>query len=321
MSDHRECRILIAMDPGEEELKPEAAALKELRYWAGKVKPRLEAVHVLQGSDRDPRFNQEYTRAFDALNRSVEEMDLGVPVHSRVIWDHDDLIEDPVGVLIKRAQEFQASMILVTSHGRRWLSRLVMGSFAEKLLMDSPVPVLFFGNLPDPKDSFRRVMFATDFSDYSKKAYELFLKHVAPLEPEVLVYHVAEYPNMITGMSLTGVGAYLPETYWKVMRESLISEGEIWVRLAKRAGIRARTILEDGVGDVGASIQRAASGERVSLIGMATMRNDFQKLVLGSITKRIARSPIHSVWILGPKGIEAIEVSQRPSHRSTESRP
>jgi|GEM_PF-2076329 len=311
-NDVRRCHVILAIDAFEKELALSRVALRELHYWAKKLGTRIEAVHVLSGSDQDPRFNQNYTRAYDLLVQRVKRLSLGVPVQVKVIWDHQDLIQHPAHTLVDYAKDSKADLVLVSSHGRKWFSRMVFGSFAEKLLQSSPVPLLFFGRNPDREDLFRRVLFCTDFSDSSKMAFLHFLKQVRPIQPEVVIFHAAEYPNFVTGMSLTGVGAYLPDAYWKVMKESLVSEGESWVKLAEEEGVRARALIEEGVGDVSGSIQKIAASEQVSLIGMASVRGEFQRMVLGSISKQIFRSSRHSVWVCGPKALDHLTSTESP---------
>jgi nucleotide-binding universal stress UspA family protein len=189
---------------------------------------------------------------------------------------------------------------------------MVLGSFAERTLMISPVPVLFFGLLPAPHESLHKVLFATDFSDSSKSAFELFVKQLGPMNPEIVILHVAEYPSLITGMSLTGVGAYLPDTYWKVMKESLVNEGNAWVEMARQKGFRARAVIADGLGEVASAITRTAREEHVSLIGLSTLRRELQRVVMGSISSRVFRTQGHSVWVCGPS---VFEKSIRPVPR------
>jgi nucleotide-binding universal stress UspA family protein len=310
MSEIRKCNVLLAMDPFEKKIEPSRFAIRELQTWARKLGSRIEAVHVIAESDRNPGFNQIYTRAYDLLQEKARKLNLGVPVRIKVIWDHQDLIQHPAHTLVDYAMEARADLILVSSHGRKWISRMVLGSFAEKLLMSSPVPILFFGRAPDHQDTWKRVLFATDFSEASKLAFLKFLRQVKPIHPEVVILHVAEYPNFVTGMSLTGVGAYLPEAYWKVMKESLVLEGESWIKLAEQEGIRARAIIEEGAGDVANAIQRSATSEHASLIGLASVRPELQKLVLGSVSNQVFRSPLHSVWVCGPKAFESIALAE-----------
>jgi nucleotide-binding universal stress UspA family protein len=45
-------------------------------------------------------------------------------------------------VIVAQARKWRADIIVAGTHGRRGLSRLVMGSDAELILRNSPVPVL-----------------------------------------------------------------------------------------------------------------------------------------------------------------------------------
>ena len=46
------------------------------------------------------------------------------------------------GQIIKQAKKWRADVIVLGTHGRRGLSRIVMGSDAELVLRETPVPVL-----------------------------------------------------------------------------------------------------------------------------------------------------------------------------------
>jgi nucleotide-binding universal stress UspA family protein len=48
----------------------------------------------------------------------------------------------PADVIVRRARELDASMIMMTTHGRGGLGRLVFGSVADSVLRHAPCPVL-----------------------------------------------------------------------------------------------------------------------------------------------------------------------------------
>jgi nucleotide-binding universal stress UspA family protein len=50
--------------------------------------------------------------------------------------------------IVAQAKDWKADLIVVGTHGRRGLERLVMGSDAELVLRHSPVPVLMVRNRP-----------------------------------------------------------------------------------------------------------------------------------------------------------------------------
>lgn len=61
---------------------------------------------------------------------------LGIPVHTEATRG------DPAGMIIDTASAVDADLIVMTTHGRAGLSRLINGSVAEGVLRTSPIPVL-----------------------------------------------------------------------------------------------------------------------------------------------------------------------------------
>ncbi|RYF17769.1 MAG: universal stress protein [Comamonadaceae bacterium] len=61
----------------------------------------------------------------------------GVPFHPR-------LVEDAAAVtgIVQSARQVEADLVVVGSHGRTGVSRLMLGSVAAKVVAESPVPVL-----------------------------------------------------------------------------------------------------------------------------------------------------------------------------------
>jgi hypothetical protein len=105
------------------------------------------------------------------------------------------------------------------------------------------------------------------------------------------------------------------------MKESLLNEGNHWVGLAQSIGVRARALIEDGLGDVASAIIKTAREEQVSLIGLSSIRSELQKVVMGSISTRVFRSQGHSVWVCGPRVFEnPIPGPKREIHVSREMR-
>ena len=47
-----------------------------------------------------------------------------------------------VDEIIAAIQAFEADLVVIPTHGRRGLKRVVLGSVAERIVRESPVPVL-----------------------------------------------------------------------------------------------------------------------------------------------------------------------------------
>lgn len=54
----------------------------------------------------------------------------------------ENILRDVAGVIVGQAKKWRADLIVIGTHGRRGLTRMVMGSDAEGVVRMTPVPVL-----------------------------------------------------------------------------------------------------------------------------------------------------------------------------------
>jgi nucleotide-binding universal stress UspA family protein len=65
-----------------------------------------------------------------------------VPTRKNVVFEHHCLVGRPDDEIVTLAHEKNADLIVMASHGRTGLSRLLMGSIAEGVMRGAPCPVL-----------------------------------------------------------------------------------------------------------------------------------------------------------------------------------
>ncbi len=122
-------------------------------------------------------------------------------LHGRGEIVHEGILErgELWNVLDDVIHRHSIDLIVLGSHGRHGLKKLVLGSGAEQIFRNARCPVLTLGpKVPEPRSEvveFKRIIFATDFSDGSLKALpyalslaeenqaSLTLLHVLPLVP------------------------------------------------------------------------------------------------------------------------------------------
>lgn len=63
----------------------------------------------------------------------------GIPVEGEVVESFADRVSD---LVLRKAQECGAQLIVLGTHGRRGVQRVLLGSDAEQILRQAPVPVL-----------------------------------------------------------------------------------------------------------------------------------------------------------------------------------
>lgn len=66
------------------------------------------------------------------------------PSDPAVGFTHRLTMGDPAGEIVRIAEEEQATMIVLGTHGRTGMTRLLMGSVAEAVVRRAPCPVLVY---------------------------------------------------------------------------------------------------------------------------------------------------------------------------------
>jgi len=136
-------RILVPFDGSEASTKALVAALQLAREGNGRVR----ILHVLD----ELAYLSGYEYTLEALEYAREGArktagdamaianSAGVPADSKVI----DQVAVRLGeVVAQEATAWEADLVVVGTHGRRGIGRVLLGSGAEQIIRISPVPVL-----------------------------------------------------------------------------------------------------------------------------------------------------------------------------------
>jgi len=111
---------------------------------AGERRGRLIVLHVerpplatLGGATAVPPLPDEYNR--ERLWKALKDFHTeraGIALEHRLEYG------DPVAVILKTAEEIGADLIVMGTHGRTGMRRLLMGSVAERIVRKASCPVL-----------------------------------------------------------------------------------------------------------------------------------------------------------------------------------
>lgn len=136
-------RILVAVDGSETANKALVTALQLARTSGGRVR----LVHSLD--ELAYLWGNEYRGDTVTLAREQAKkiLDIGKDMaQSAGVTAEQQLVETPgirLGeVIASEARQWEADLIVVGTHGRRGIGRVMLGSGAEQVLRSAPVPVL-----------------------------------------------------------------------------------------------------------------------------------------------------------------------------------
>ena len=152
-------------------------AFTHAAYLADRYGAELHVLHVTE-----PEGNGLDT-CFDDLRITPEDIaaDLKLPLPERddrpadepvSLIEHEETGPDPAPVILRYAEEHDIDLIVMGTHGRRGLRRMMVGSVTEEVMRLSPCPV-FTVRRPDRMDrtvrpwTIDRVLAAVDLSERS----------------------------------------------------------------------------------------------------------------------------------------------------------
>jgi nucleotide-binding universal stress UspA family protein len=145
-------RILVAVDFSE----CSVVALDLAATIAGKFEARLLVLHVLHDPAESPGFymaKKAGKKVFRNMKDAAQQMMADfVKKHLKKFKEFDDFIVSglPAAQIISFAERKKVDVIVMGTHGRGGLNRLMLGSVADKVVRTATCPVLIVRE-PNPK--------------------------------------------------------------------------------------------------------------------------------------------------------------------------
>lgn len=293
--------LVLAVDPFEPRLKPERAAVRELQALVRRMGARLELVYVLGKSRGIEDLMTLAREAERKLTRLRSDLRLGAEVGTHVLIDRSTSRESAVRKLIRFARARSASLIALTSYGRRPVGRLVVGGFANILLAESPVPVFFLGTSPRKRDWPGSVLFPTDLSAGSRIAFRKFLREFKAVAPGIILYHS---PNAdLFSYSSLFYAPYFPESFLETRIENAGRVCREWASEAAAAGFEISILVDRTGANVAHAIAKQARRLGVGMIAMASLSEHIRLRVFGSVASRLFQMREFPIWVCGPEAL------------------
>jgi nucleotide-binding universal stress UspA family protein len=213
--------------------EPSAVALPYAAMIARAYGAKVTALHVVVPSAytyMTPEMSATLLDAQDDAARTemgrVEAEFAGLP--------REAIIERDIGVwpvLTKLLQEREVDLIVLGTHGRTGLKKVIFGSTAEEVFRRTTVPVLTVGPaVRRPARSgaqFQCVLFATDFNSVSNVAASYAMSLAQENQSRLLLLHVLPSPKL--GKSNRSVDLSVAEALHR-LQDVLPRDAELWCR-------------------------------------------------------------------------------------------
>ena len=198
--------------------------------------------------------------------------------------------------LVTYAKQSGADLIALSTRARKGPVRWVMGSFAETLTLNSDIPLFVVNPLWKSSATFKHILFPTDFSVESKKAFGKVLAMAKMLGSKISIFHKVAYT-----VGPTFDSAFMPQALYKrILREEVQArqaEGQKWIVLANTMGVKASFTIDTQKGTTTEEAILAKAKAKPGITAMAARSGQISSAVLGSVARKMLRSSPQPVWV------------------------
>lgn len=244
---------------------------------------------ITNAQDRVVKLRDQIKKeAHDRLRSLAPEKELydfETTISLQLSFDVADSIRDYV-------DQQEIDLVVMGTHGRQGLDRLMLGNVADKIVRHAPCPVMTLRNEvagPGEGDSvtYEDVLSPIDFSDHSKKALRVAKTFAGTYKARLHLLFVAEKRTVPT-FSDTGI----PGVGVVEMDPEIVKNAEEALRQLDQTieGPKIESLYQVREGTVSENIVDYAETEGADLIVMATRGlTGVNRFLLGSNTERVIR--------------------------------
>lgn len=292
-----------AVDAFERDEKRVATAHRLVDFFARSFNWRIQPISVIGPLDvnwpielKAPFRDNIAQVARDSLSPAFAEIEGDAAIlEPRVLVQPITSQTASVDALIAAAQKDKAQLIAVSTHGRRGLQHLRLGSFAETLIASSRVPVLALSPKARVPERIETILVPTDFSSTSRRVFVRMVEWARTLgsttgiAPKIVLMHRLENPApaLFYGGGEIAVDGQLMRQMLEDATAARQRQAGQWEKLAKNAGVPCQTMLAREGRDLSEMVLEAAGELKADLVAMATYRGTIGQGLLGSVARDV----------------------------------
>lgn len=260
---------------------------------------KVEPVYILSpdGLNWSGDFSGHWVKRYEPLARAAAQASLSafptdIMLPLKVLVNPKMSLRRDVAAMSKYAKQQKAICVLVQTQSRKGLERWVLGSFAESMLLHSKVPVVAMNPHAKAPTHVSRVLFPTDLSAASKRAFKSLVSLCKLWQAELVICH--KLPDPLEPIVQSGV--YMAGGGWISLSQYFEKEGAAHRRAveklkseAEKAKLKASVHVIEKPGLVADGILTAASVPGIDMIAMASQATGPSSVLIGSIARQVVR--------------------------------
>lgn len=217
-----------------------------------------------------------------AARNNLEDAVRGAMAHGATRTSATLVNGPPWSSIVDALADRSFDLVVMSTHGRTGLRRVLLGSVTEKVVRHAPCPVLTVHSDGEP-GPFQNVLVPVDFSPSAHDALKLAAQLVSPGGIGITLLHVIEVPESYRGER--------PITAGKEVKDDRVAEAlDRWAG-ELRAAVSVPIQTRWAVGWPGPEILAIVESDRaLDLVVMASHgRTGIKRAMIGSVAEKVVR--------------------------------
>lgn len=220
----------------------------------------------------DVRVEEIIANYDDTIRQSLERAQIQDLLEPKVLVDLAPETNQPFEALTTYLEKGEFGLILLCSHARTGIARILLGSFAERFFEYSPVPMIILNPKMDHPVELERVLYPVDRMESSLEGFRRVLQLAEQLQLDVLLFHHQS-------------------------KDARNGTFEPYLDLAKSFSVQVQTERNFDYGSSSQAIVEQAQKMNCQLIAMITGGSAFREDGKESVTRRVVRYSHEPVWV------------------------
>lgn len=313
MESPKSLKILWAVDAFDDLAEVQKTEIKVLQAMAKKLPLKIDPTYVLSPVDlgvslelSGPWTETYIPSAKKALHHKLKDVSIPGLQEPSVHVQNKATLKGTVGVLTQLASSQHYDLIVAGSHGRKGFQRMMLGSFAEELLLQSKVPVLIVGSHSGTwKEGQIKILLPNDLSDPKSKIFDEVFKFAQALGAKVTILN--SIPKPVEQVFQSGVyllaGGWIPTPIYLEKEKSRQQEvAKSILAQAQSLGVQCDFCVDDQSLSVTEAVLNQAKQMDSNIVAMAAESGPIASALIGSITRQVVRSANCPVLVLRTTG-------------------
>jgi nucleotide-binding universal stress UspA family protein len=248
----------------------------------------LDADLASEEADLGATFQLLQTRARESLELAAGRVGVGSGGHARLPRWHVEVHRPPAAAILEYAQEHDIDLVILATHGRRGIGRLVLGSVTSEVVRAARVPTLVLRDPARAKvwNRLERILVPHDTSEHSQRALALAKSIAAWSGATIDLLHVLPDPVMPAFYGTAVAAIY--DTQRGPLRVEAVRELERLYAAAPGEPGPFRCHVCNG--DPSREILTAAGELQADMVLLSSQGlTGLDRLLLGSVAERLVR--------------------------------